>query len=64
DKTLPAGDNAYYGNPNGSRDGIAGISNRAGNVAGLMPHPENAVLLHQAHHDGEKLLRSLVGACA
>ena len=31
------------GNPNGSRRGIAGISNAAGNVVGLMPHPEHAV---------------------
>ncbi|HUG83933.1 MAG TPA: phosphoribosylformylglycinamidine synthase subunit PurQ, partial [Euzebya sp.] len=30
-------------NPNGSVDGIAGITNEAGNVAGLMPHPEHAV---------------------
>jgi phosphoribosylformylglycinamidine synthase I len=31
------------GNPNGSADGIAGICNQAGNVVGLMPHPEHAV---------------------
>ncbi len=30
-------------NPNGSRRGIAGICNAAGNVVGLMPHPEHAV---------------------
>ncbi|WP_136610288.1 phosphoribosylformylglycinamidine synthase subunit PurQ [Sinomonas albida] len=34
----------YVGwNPNGSRRGIAGITNSAGNVVGLMPHPEHAV---------------------
>ncbi len=34
----------YLGsNPNGSRRDIAGISNAAGNVVGLMPHPEHAV---------------------
>lgn len=34
----------YLGwNPNGSRRNIAGISNAAGNVVGLMPHPEHAV---------------------
>jgi len=33
----------YVGfNPNGSRRDIAGISNEAGNVVGLMPHPEHA----------------------
>ena len=30
------------GNPNGSLRGIAGVRNAAGNVAGLMPHPETA----------------------
>ena len=30
-------------NPNGSRRDIAGISNAAGNVVGLMPHPEHAI---------------------
>jgi phosphoribosylformylglycinamidine synthase len=34
----------YVGsNPNGSRRDIAGISNEAGNVVGLMPHPEHAI---------------------
>ncbi|MBO0899319.1 phosphoribosylformylglycinamidine synthase subunit PurQ [Cellulomonas sp. zg-ZUI222] len=34
----------YVGqNPNGSRRDIAGITNAAGNVVGLMPHPEHAV---------------------
>jgi phosphoribosylformylglycinamidine synthase I len=31
------------GNPNGSLNDIAGICNAAGNVVGLMPHPEHAV---------------------
>jgi phosphoribosylformylglycinamidine synthase len=30
-------------NPNGSMNDIAGITNEAGNVVGLMPHPEHAV---------------------
>jgi phosphoribosylformylglycinamidine synthase len=30
-------------NPNGSVDDIAGVTNAAGNVIGLMPHPEHAV---------------------
>ena len=30
-------------NPNGSARDIAGVSNQAGNVVGLMPHPEHAV---------------------
>jgi phosphoribosylformylglycinamidine synthase len=32
-----------HGNPNGSRRDIAGITNPAGNVVGLMPHPEHAI---------------------
>ncbi|MEQ1736537.1 MAG: phosphoribosylformylglycinamidine synthase subunit PurQ, partial [Rhodoglobus sp.] len=33
----------YVGiNPNGSLDDIAGLTNAAGNVVGLMPHPEHA----------------------
>ena len=31
------------GNPNGSANDIAGVVSEAGNVAGLMPHPEHAV---------------------
>ena len=31
------------GNPNGSARDIAGIANAAGNVVGIMPHPEHAV---------------------
>jgi phosphoribosylformylglycinamidine synthase len=36
---------AYYAdvNPNGSQRDIAGVCNEAGNVVGLMPHPEHAV---------------------
>lgn len=33
----------YRHNPNGSAHDIAGITNRAGNVLGMMPHPERAV---------------------
>ena len=36
----PAG-GEYPANPNGSVADIAGICNAAGNVLGLMPHPEN-----------------------
>jgi phosphoribosylformylglycinamidine synthase subunit PurQ / glutaminase len=38
---------AYPANPNGSPDDIAGITNRTGNVLGLMPHPEDHVLAYQ-----------------
>lgn len=37
----------YPLNPNGSKADIAGICNPAGNVLGLMPHPENHIFAHQ-----------------
>jgi phosphoribosylformylglycinamidine synthase len=54
----------YVDNPNGSLDDIAGISNEAGNVVGLMPHPERAVETMLGSDDGAVLLRSLLGAAA
>ncbi|MEP7286041.1 MAG: phosphoribosylformylglycinamidine synthase subunit PurL [Chloroflexota bacterium] len=37
----------YPGSPNGSDLGIAGLTNAAGNVLGLMPHPENHIFAWQ-----------------
>jgi phosphoribosylformylglycinamidine synthase len=45
--------------PNGSVDGIAGVSNRAGNVLGLMPHPEHAVDVLGGSVDGLRLFESV-----
>jgi len=50
----------YVDNPNGSIDDIAGISNRAGNVVGLMPHPERATDALVGGTDGALLLTSLL----
>jgi len=47
-------------NPNGSLRGIAGVTNAAGNVAGLMPHPERAAEAVLGSDDGMALIRSLV----
>jgi phosphoribosylformylglycinamidine synthase II/phosphoribosylformylglycinamidine synthase I len=46
----------YTDNPNGSLSSIAGITNAAGNVLGLMPHPENHVFdwQHPRYHRGER----------
>lgn len=52
----------YVDNPNGSVGDIAGISNRAGNVVGLMPHPERACDILLGSDDGRKLLGSFVGS--
>jgi len=46
-------------NPNGSVGNIAGVCNAAGNVAGLMPHPERAVETVLGSTDGIRLLESL-----
>ncbi len=50
----------YVDNPNGSIDDIAGICNEAGNVVGLMPHPERAVEAVLGSDDGAILLESLL----
>ena len=52
----------YLDNPNGSVDDIAGIVNEAGNVVGLMPHPERASDALLGSEDGLVLLRSLLTA--
>lgn len=52
----------YVDNPNGSLDDIAGICNEAGNVVGLMPHPERASEAILGSVDGVVLLRSLLDA--
>jgi phosphoribosylformylglycinamidine synthase subunit PurQ / glutaminase len=53
------------GNPNGSYRDIAGICNAAGNVVGLMPHPEHAVdPLTGVGTDGLGFFLSLAGAPA
>ena len=52
----------YVDNPNGSVDDIAGICNEAGNVVGLMPHPERAVDDRcSGSTDGVVLLRRAAG---
>jgi phosphoribosylformylglycinamidine synthase I len=50
----------YVDNPNGSVGAIAGISNRAGNVVGLMPHPERACDALLGNEDGKVLLEAFL----
>jgi phosphoribosylformylglycinamidine synthase subunit PurQ / glutaminase len=52
----------YTDNPNGSVDDIAGVCSDAGNVVGLMPHPERACDAMTASTDGVGLIESLVSA--
>jgi phosphoribosylformylglycinamidine synthase len=51
-------------NPNGSLRAIAGVTNAAGNVAGLMPHPETAVEGILGSDDGLGIIRSFVESAA
>lgn len=50
----------YIDNPNGSRANIAGIINSAGNVFGLMPHPERASESILDSEDGRLIFESLL----
>jgi phosphoribosylformylglycinamidine synthase len=50
----------YADNPNGSTDDIAGVANQAGNVVGLMPHPERASDPLIGSEDGAVLLKALL----
>lgn len=49
---------------NGSQRNIAGVLNPAGNVLGLMPHPERAVEPEHGGTDGRVLFESAIGALA
>ena len=66
---------AYPWNPNGAPGGIAGITNEAGNVLGLMPHPERAfygwqhpewtrgTIAPEAPGDGRAVFEGLLDYC-
>ena len=51
-------------NPNGSLRAIAGVTNAAGNVAGVMPHPETAVEAVLGSDDGLGIIASFVASAA
>jgi len=50
----------YVGDPNGSQDRAAAVSNAAGNVVGVMPHPERASDELLGSTDGRVLLESFL----
>lgn len=56
------GESADRFNPNGSTRHIAGVYNAAGNVLGMMPHPENAIRPDQGSTDGLGLFAGLTAA--
>jgi phosphoribosylformylglycinamidine synthase subunit PurQ / glutaminase len=51
-------------NPNGSARDIAGVRNEAGNVLGLMPHPEHAVDPMTGSTDGLRVFEAVAGSSA
>jgi phosphoribosylformylglycinamidine synthase len=58
------GDATAQANPNGSERNIAGVVNDAGNVLGMMPHPERACSPLLGSTDGIKLLESILARVA
>lgn len=52
----------YLGDPNGSQDRAAAVANAAGNVVGVMPHPERATDGLLGSTDGQILLESFLGS--
>jgi len=57
---TPTGEITPEANPNGSLNNIAGITNRQGNVLGMMPHPERCCEDLLGGTDGALLFRSIV----
>jgi len=55
------GDITDASNPNGALENIAGISNIAGNVVGMMPHPERACSTALNNNDGRVVFHKLFG---
>jgi phosphoribosylformylglycinamidine synthase I len=56
----PDGSCTEDANPNGAANGIAGVRNEAGNVVGLMPHPEHAVDPDVGATGGQPMFASLL----
>lgn len=52
----------YVDDPNGSQERAAAVANAAGNVVGIMPHPERAMEKLLGSVDGRALLATLVHA--
>jgi len=50
-------------NPNGSARNIAGIINPAGNVLGMMPHPERSCEVLLGSADGNLIFQSIIDSC-
>ncbi len=58
--SSPRGEVGMEYNPNGALDNIAGICNEAGNVLGMMPHPERCCEAILGSEDGRLIFESMV----
>ncbi len=56
-----SGNTSVDANPNGTTNNIAGIKNAAGNVFGMMPHPERACNAALGNVDGKQVFKELLG---
>jgi phosphoribosylformylglycinamidine synthase len=56
----PEGEVTRESNPNGSARNIAGICNEAGNVLGMMPHPERCAEEAMGSADGRRLFDAML----
>ncbi|MDY6893738.1 MAG: phosphoribosylformylglycinamidine synthase subunit PurQ [Chloroflexota bacterium] len=61
---TPSGEITAKANPNGSLNNIAGIVNKAGNVLGMMPHPERCCEQIMGGTDGILIFESIIGEAA
>ena len=59
----PQGEATESANPNGSAHNIAGITNEAGNVLGMMPHPERSCEALLGSEDGKLIFQSIIDTC-
>ena len=59
----PSGEITQAANPNGAARNIAGITNRAGNVLGMMPHPERCCEAILGSTDGAVIFQSIIDSC-
>ena len=62
--SSPSGKISNVNNPNGSLENIAGISNKNGNVLGMMPHPERCCEKILGGTDGKKIFKSILNQLA
>jgi phosphoribosylformylglycinamidine synthase len=59
-----SGEPTQEANPNGSANNIAGIISEAGNVLGMMPHPERSCELLLGSSDGNLIFQAIIDSCS